>query len=47
MLALRIREPAVLTRIQVHETLDLTRTRMVMELRLEGRTVGGSDSQTV
>ncbi|HET7630874.1 MAG TPA: 2'-5' RNA ligase family protein [Gemmatimonadaceae bacterium] len=36
MLALRIEEPVVLTRIQVHETLDLTRTRMVLELPLTG-----------
>lgn len=31
MLALRIGEPMVLRRIQVHETLDVTRTRLVTE----------------
>ena len=36
MLAVRITEPAVLRRIQVHETLDLTRTRLVLELELIG-----------
>lgn len=39
MLALRIEEPVVLRRIQVHETLDLTRTRLVLEFEFQ-RTVG-------
>lgn len=36
MLAVRITEPAVLRRIQCHETLDVTRTRLLMELELTG-----------
>ncbi len=36
MLALRIDEPVVLRRIQCHETLDLTRTRLLLELELTG-----------
>ena len=37
MLALRIDEPVVLRRIQVHETLDLTKTRLVMEFEFRER----------
>lgn len=36
MLAVRIDEPVVLRRIQCHETLDLTRTRLLLELELTG-----------
>ncbi len=36
MLAVRIAEPLVLRRIEVHETLELTNTRMVLELELSG-----------
>lgn len=34
MLGSRIAEPVVLRRLEVHETLDLTRTRRVLELEL-------------
>jgi 2'-5' RNA ligase len=36
MMAVRIEEPVVLRRIQCHETLDLTRTRLLLELELTG-----------
>jgi hypothetical protein len=36
MLAVRIAEPLVLRRIEVHETLELTNTRMVLELEFSG-----------
>ena len=36
LLAVRIAEPVLLTRIQCHETLDLTRTRQLLELELTG-----------
>jgi len=36
MLAVRIEEPVVVRRIQCHETLDLTRTRLLLELELTG-----------
>lgn len=36
MLATRIEEPVVVRRLQCHETLDLTRTRQVLELELTG-----------
>lgn len=36
MLAVRIDEPVMLRRIQCHETLDLTRTRLLLELELTG-----------
>lgn len=36
MLAERIDEPVVIRRLQVHKTLDLTRTRQVFELELTG-----------
>jgi len=36
MMAVRIAEPVVLRRIQCHETLDLTRTRLLLDLELTG-----------
>ena len=36
MLAVRMAEPVVLRRLQCHETLDLTHTRMLLELELTG-----------
>jgi len=36
MLAVRIEEPVVIRRLQCHVTLDLTRTRQVLELELTG-----------
>jgi 2'-5' RNA ligase len=36
MLALRIDDPVVVRRVQCHETLDLTRTRLLLELELTG-----------
>lgn len=36
MLALRFAEPVVLRRLQCHETLDVTRTRLLLELKLTG-----------
>ncbi|MGH7668360.1 MAG: 2'-5' RNA ligase family protein [Gemmatimonadaceae bacterium] len=36
LLAVRITEPAVFRRIQCHETLDVTRTRLLLELELTG-----------
>jgi 2'-5' RNA ligase len=36
MLAVRVAEPMLLRRIQCHETLDLTRTRQLLELTLAG-----------
>ncbi|HKB53340.1 MAG TPA: 2'-5' RNA ligase family protein [Ramlibacter sp.] len=36
MMAVRIEEPVVLRRIQCHETLDLTHTRLLLELELTG-----------
>jgi 2'-5' RNA ligase len=40
MLALRVEDPVVLRRIQCHETLDLTRTRLLLELELTGPAPG-------
>jgi 2'-5' RNA ligase len=37
MLAIRLEEPVVVDRLEVHETLDLTRTRLVLTLPLTGR----------
>ncbi len=36
MMAVRIEEPVELRRIQCHETLDLTHTRLLLELELTG-----------
>ena len=36
MLAVRFAEPVILRRIQCHETLDLTRTRVLLDLELTG-----------
>ncbi len=36
MLAVRIEEPTMIRRLQCHVTLDLTRTRQVLELELTG-----------
>jgi 2'-5' RNA ligase len=46
MLAVRVDEPVALRRIQCHETLDLTHTRLLLDLELTGRIPAREDEPT-